>query len=152
MRVGRYLQTSAGHQGLRNFFLLNLFSRNHQIGGETQPKSDFCLIFSFNQKDLILPIVCIKSFLNYNFIQFTFTLVYSKRAYSRYEAAIALMVEIGDRKGQIEVLSGMAKSLVLMKQLAKENSVCECQVCSDSDFRFFIRSRFTYKYIIRRSI
>ena len=85
-------------------------------------------------------------------MQFTFTLVYSKRAYSRYEAAIALMVEIGDRNGQIEVLSGMAKSLVLMKQLAKEDSVCECQVCSDSDFRFFIRSRFTYKYIIRRSI
>ena len=56
-----------------------------------------------------------------------------QRAYTKYEAAIALMVEIGDRNGQVDVLSGMAKSLVQVKELAKEDSVCECQVknCQD---------------------
>ena len=37
------------------------------------------------------------------------------------------MLEIGDRYGQIDVLAGMAKTMVLMKQLAK---VCECKVCA----------------------
>ena len=46
-------------------------------------------------------------------------------AYPRYEAAINIMVEIGDRYGQVDVLAGMAKTMVLMKQLAK---VCECKV------------------------
>ena len=63
---------------------------------------------------------------------------YSQRAYTRYEAAIALMVEIGDRNGQIDVLSGMAKSLVMMKEIAKEDSVCECQVCGGNATPFRI--------------
>lgn len=36
-----------------------------------------------------------------------------------------IMVEIGDRYGQIDVLAGMSKTMTLMKQLAK---VCECKV------------------------
>lgn len=55
-------------------------------------------------------------------------LLFVKRAFTRYEAAIALMVEIGERSGQIDVLAGMAKSIVLMKHLGKEDSVCECKV------------------------
>ncbi|KAK2162918.1 hypothetical protein NP493_1496g00017 [Ridgeia piscesae] len=37
----------------------------------------------------------------------------------RYEAAVSIMVEIGDRYGQIEALSGMAKTMLAMKQINK---------------------------------
>lgn len=52
-------------------------------------------------------------------------LFFFQRAFTRYEAAMNIMVEIGDRYGQIDVLAGMSKTMTLMKQLAK---VCECKV------------------------
>ena len=44
-----------------------------------------------------------------------------QRAIPRYEAAISIMVEISDRYGQIEALSGMAKCMLATKQINKVN-------------------------------
>ncbi|KAI0208758.1 hypothetical protein LSAT2_006554 [Lamellibrachia satsuma] len=44
------------------------------------------------------------------------------RAIPRYEAAVSIMVEIGDRYGQIEALVGMAKSMLAAKQINKTTS------------------------------
>ena len=52
-------------------------------------------------------------------------LSFFQRAYPRYESALNIMAEIGDRHGQVEVLAGMAKTLVIMKQFTK---VCDCKV------------------------
>ena len=38
------------------------------------------------------------------------------------------MIEIGDRAGQIEVLIGLAKTMILVKNQDQADSVCECQV------------------------
>ena len=42
-----------------------------------------------------------------------------QRAIPQYEAAISIMVEISDRYGQIEALSGMAKCMLATKQINK---------------------------------
>ena len=43
----------------------------------------------------------------------------------QYSASLALLVDIGDRLGQVEVLVGMAKTAELLNE---SNDACECKV------------------------
>ena len=52
-----------------------------------------------------------------------------QRAYPRYESALNITVEQGDRFGQLLVLSGMTKTLVMMKQLLKVCLSIDLSVC-----------------------
>ncbi|XP_071492523.1 43 kDa receptor-associated protein of the synapse-like [Diadema antillarum] len=47
-----------------------------------------------------------------------------ERAFPRYESALNLMSDIGDRYGQILVLAGMTKALIHMKQPEKAIDFC----------------------------
>ena len=50
---------------------------------------------------------------------FVTVILQQQRAYPRYESSLSIAVEVGDRLGQLQVLSGMAKTLVMMRQFNK---------------------------------
>ncbi|GAB6029808.1 hypothetical protein CHUAL_005520 [Chamberlinius hualienensis] len=52
------------------------------------------------------------------------------RAFSTYELAYSIMMDIGDKPGQLEVLSGMAKTLSLMTRLGR---ICDCKALEIND-------------------